>query len=126
LDNGLDAIEMGIVKGEERAKTLHGIYRAAHTMKGAARTVGITIVEQMARALESALDAVEKGTLLPSRELFHACRQTLDGIRVVQITYENGEVTPPYQATQALMELEQLWNSDIALRQCRINDQIEV
>lgn len=100
----------------ERAAALHKLFRAAHTMKGAARTVGVTIVEQMARALEGVLDAVEKGTLQPSRELFHACRQILEAIQVVQITYENGEITPPYQATQALMELEELWNPGIALQ----------
>jgi two-component system chemotaxis sensor kinase CheA len=116
LDNGLNAIEQGTVKSEERAAILHKIYRAAHTMKGAARAVGVTIVEQMARALESALYALEAGTLQPSRELFHACHQMLEAIRVVQITYENNEVVPPYQATMALMELEELWNPQIALQ----------
>ena len=106
---------MGTAKGETRAVTLHTIYRAAHTMKGAARTVGVTIVEQMARSLESVLYALEAGTLLPSRELFKACHQVLEAIRHVQITYENNEVIPPYQATQALMELEELWNPGIAL-----------
>ena len=116
LKDGLTTIELGSAQSEERAAVLHKIYRAAHTMKGAARTVGATIVEQMARALESVLDAMEKGTLQPTQELFHACRQTLEAIQVVQITYENGEVTPPHQATQALMELEELWNPRIALQ----------
>ena len=119
LEDGLDAIEMGTVKGEERAATLHRIYRAAHTMKGAARTVGVTIVEQMARALESALYALEKGTLFPSRELFKACHQVVEAIQVVHITYEKNELVPPYQATMALMELEELWNPDIALQGIR-------
>ena len=116
LEDGLNAIEQGIVKGEERAATLHNIYRAAHTMKGAARAVGVTIVEQMARALESALYAVKTGTLPPSRELFQACHQMLEAIRVVHITYEKNEIVPPHQATQALMELEELWNPEIALK----------
>jgi len=119
LDKGLDAIETGVVKSEERAATLKTMHRAAHTLKGAARAVGVTIVEQMARALESALDALQKGTLLPSRELFYACHQILEAIQVVQITYENNEVTPPYQATMALMELEELWNPEIALKGIR-------
>jgi two-component system chemotaxis sensor kinase CheA len=116
LHNGLDAIESGKVKGEERAATLHIIYRAAHTMKGAARTVGVTIVEQMAHSLEGVLYALDTGTLEASRELFHACRQTLEAIQVVQITYENNEIIPPYQAALALMELEEFWNPEIALK----------
>ena len=116
LNHGLNAVEAGNLIGEERAATLHEIYRAAHTMKGAARTVGVTIVEQMARALENVLYALETGTLEPSRELFHACRQTLEAIRVVQITYENNEIIPPYQATLALLELDELWNPEIALK----------
>lgn len=115
LHNGLNAIEMGTAKGEQRAVTLHLIYRAAHTMKGAARTVGVTIVEQMARSLESVLYALETGTLQASRELFHACHQVLEAIQAVQITYEKNEVIPPYQSIQALMELEELWNPGIAL-----------
>jgi hypothetical protein len=39
----------------------------------------------------------------------------VEAIQAVQITYENNEVIPPYQATQALMELEELWNPGIAL-----------
>jgi two-component system chemotaxis sensor kinase CheA len=116
LEDGLNAIEAGTVKGGERAAVLHNIYRAAHTLKGAARTVGVTIVEQMARALESALYALETGTLAPSRELYQACHQMLEAIRVVQFSYENNEVVPPPEATLALMELEELWNPKIALR----------
>jgi two-component system chemotaxis sensor kinase CheA len=116
LNDGLDAIEMGRVKGEERAATLHRVYRAAHTMKGAARTVGVTIVEQMARSLESIFYAIDTNTLQPSREIFQACRQVFEAIRVVQITYENNEIVPPHQAVQALMELEEIWNPEIALK----------
>ncbi len=117
LSKGLDALELGTVKSEERAATLHTIYRAAHTMKGAARAVGITIVEQMARSLESVLYALETGVLEPSPEFFQTCRETLEAIQVVQSTYENNEVIPPYKATLALMELDELWNPQIALRE---------
>jgi chemotaxis protein histidine kinase CheA len=116
LRNGLDAVESGTIHGEERATTLHTIRRAAHTMKGAARAVGVTIVEQMARSLENVLYALETGTLEASRDLFHACRQMIEAIQVVKITYENNEIIPPHQATQALMELEKLWNPDVALK----------
>jgi two-component system chemotaxis sensor kinase CheA len=102
------AIEQGAAQGDERVETLRAIFRAAHSMKGAARAVGITIVEQMAHALESVLDALQKDTLQPSQELFNAAYQTLDAIQLVQEAYEKGETTPPVQAMQAIIALQGL------------------
>jgi chemotaxis protein histidine kinase CheA len=122
LDSGLTAVEAGNLQGEELTNVLHTTYRAAHTLKGAARTVGVTIVEQMARSLENVLYALKMGVMESSEELFQACRQTLAAIRVVQITYENNEIIPPYQATLALMELDELWNPQIAMQQYSLNN----
>lgn len=108
LNNGLLAIEQGTISGEERTETLRAIFRAAHSLKGAARAVGITIVEQMSHSLESVLDALQKDALQPSQELFNACYQTIDAIQLVQEAYEKGETTPPFQATQAIFALEAL------------------
>jgi two-component system chemotaxis sensor kinase CheA len=108
MNNGLLALEQGAIKEEERAETLRTIFRAAHSLKGAARAVGITIVEQMAHALESVLDALQKDTLQPSQELFNASYQALDAIQLVQEAYEKGETTPPLQATQSIMALDAL------------------
>ncbi len=113
MNNGLLAIEQDTVKDEERAETLRTIFRAAHSLKGAARAVGITIVEQMAHSLESVLDALQKDTLQPSQEMFNACYQTLDAIQLVQEAYERGETTPPIQSTQAIMALEGLLHQEV-------------
>lgn len=111
MNSGLLAVEQGTVSGEERTETLHTIFRAAHSLKGAARAVGVTIIEQMAHTLESALDALQKNTLQPSAALFTACYKTLDAIEIVQQTYENGETTPPIKATQAILELQQVFSA---------------
>jgi two-component system chemotaxis sensor kinase CheA len=108
LNGGLLAIEQGTVQGEECTETLRTIFRAAHSLKGAARAVNVTIIEQMAHALESVLDALQKDTLKPSQEVFTAAYQMLDAIQLVQEAYEKGETTPPFQATQAIFALEAL------------------
>jgi two-component system chemotaxis sensor kinase CheA len=105
MNDGLLALEQGRVRGKERQTLLEDIFRAAHSLKGAARAVGVTVVEQLAHALESVLDAIQHDAIELSSELFNACYQTLDAVQAVQTAYEAGETTPPLQALQALSVL---------------------
>lgn len=106
MTDGLLALEQGRVAGEARQTTLEGVFRAAHNLKGAARAVGVTAVEQLAHALESVLEAIRSEVIKPTAELFTACYQALDALQAVQDAYEAGETTPPVQALQALIGLE--------------------
>lgn len=107
MNAGLLALEQGTVTGEQRQTVLEDIFRAAHSLKGAARAMGVTMVEQLAHALESVLDDLQNGGIEPTTLLFTACYRTVDAIQVVQTSYEAGETTPPMEALQALAELEQ-------------------
>ena len=107
MNDGLLALEQDTVKGEQRKVALEDIFRAAHSLKGAARAMGVTMVEQLAHALESVLADLQKDAVLPSTDLFTACYKTVDAIQVVQKAYEEGETTPPLAALQALSNLEQ-------------------
>ncbi len=106
MTDGLLTLEQGSVEGEQRHSTLENIFRAAHSLKGAARAVSITVIEQLAHALESVLDAMQGDAIEPTPELFTACYQALDAIQAVQAAYESGQTTPPVQALQALASLE--------------------
>ncbi|MGD9099472.1 MAG: hybrid sensor histidine kinase/response regulator [Anaerolineae bacterium] len=106
MTDGLLALEQGTVSGEQRQSTLDEIFRAAHSLKGAARAVGVTAVEQLAHALEDLLDAIRRDAIEPTPELFTACYQGLDAIQVVQTSFEAGETTPPLEALQALAGLK--------------------
>jgi two-component system chemotaxis sensor kinase CheA len=105
MTDGLLALEQGAVSGEGRQSTLERIFRAAHSLKGAARAMGVTTIEQLAHALEDLLEALECAAVGPTPELFTVCYQALDAIQVVQAAYESGETTPPVQALQALNSL---------------------
>lgn len=113
MTDGLLKLEQGAVSGQQgpelaegqRQATLEDIFRAAHSLKGAARALGVTAIEQLAHALEDLLDALRRDALQPSPELFDACYRGLDAIQAVQAAYESGETTPPVQALQALTAL---------------------
>ncbi|MCP4543847.1 MAG: hybrid sensor histidine kinase/response regulator [Chloroflexi bacterium] len=107
MNDGLLSLEQGTVEGDQRQTTLENIFRAAHSLKGAARAMGVTMVEQLAHALESVLDDLQNNIVQPSTRLFTACYKSVDAILVVQEAYEAGETTPPLQALQALADLEQ-------------------
>ncbi|HEY74462.1 MAG: hypothetical protein DRJ03_05850 [Chloroflexi bacterium] len=106
MTDGLLALEQDSVAGEERGAAQENIFRAAHSLKGAARAVGVTMVEQLAHALEDVLDRMQHDDIELRPELFTSCYQALDAIQAVQSAYESGELTPPPQALQALAGLE--------------------
>ncbi len=105
ITDGLLAVEQKEVPEEERAELLESTFRAAHSLKGAARAVGVTTVEQLAHALEDVMDGLRRGTIEEQADLFTACYAGLDAIQAVQASYEAGEDTPPLEALQALGRL---------------------
>jgi two-component system chemotaxis sensor kinase CheA len=106
ITDGLLALEQRKQAGRKRRSTLENIFRAAHSLKGAARAVGVTVIEQLAHALEDVLAGLQRDALELTPELFTACYRALDAIQAVQAAYEAGETTPPVQALQALADVE--------------------
>jgi two-component system chemotaxis sensor kinase CheA len=106
MTDGLLALEQNMIADEDRRAVLDKIFRAAHSLKGAARSVGVTMIEQLAHALEDLLDALRHGTLEPTPEFFTTSYKALDAIQEVQAAYEAGKVTPPSSALQVLSQLE--------------------
>lgn len=108
MTDGLLALERGLPPGAERREVIETVFRAAHSLKGAARAVGVTAIEQLAHALESVLAGmrarVEPVETIPS--LFSACYAALDAIQAVQQAYEAGQTTPPAFVLEALNRLE--------------------
>jgi len=107
MTDGLLALEQDQVHGEARQETLASIFRAAHSLKGAARALGVTAVEQLAHALENVLDLMQRGALPLTQALFTVCFRALDTIQLVQAVYDSGGTTPPVQVLQTLAELEE-------------------
>lgn len=105
LNDGLLAVEQQRISGPEKEETLGNLFRAAHSLKGAARAVGVNAIEQLAHALEDVLGALQHDKLVPTPEMFTACYKAVDAIQATQVAYEDGETTPPSESLQALMAL---------------------
>ncbi|HRF43980.1 MAG TPA: Hpt domain-containing protein, partial [Candidatus Competibacteraceae bacterium] len=66
LNHGVLALEQG-VDPAHRAEQINTLFRAAHSLKGAARAVNLKDIAHLAHRLEDALDALRQkdATLLP-------------------------------------------------------------
>jgi two-component system chemotaxis sensor kinase CheA len=106
MNDGLLSVEQERVEAVERQETLENVFRAAHSLKGAARAIGVTMVEQLAHVLESALDALQHQRIEPTPDMFTACYTAIDAIELTQAAYEAGQTTPPIEALQAVAGLE--------------------
>lgn len=106
MTDGLLALEQHPAAGEERRAVLESIFRGAHNLKGAARSIGITTIEQLAHALEDPVAMMQRGECEPSPELFTACHRVLDAIQALQPTCTPEDNTLPEVALQALAALE--------------------
>jgi len=106
MTDGLLTLEQNQVPGEQRQFTLEEVFRAAHSLKGAARALGVTAIEQLAHALENLLDMMQRDAIELTPDLFTVCYRALDTIQLVQAVYDSGGTTPPVQVLQTLAELE--------------------
>ncbi len=62
IDSGLLALE----EGKATAETIHDIFRAAHTLKGSSRMLGLEEIGGIAHKMEDVLKAVENGEVPPA------------------------------------------------------------
>jgi two-component system chemotaxis sensor kinase CheA len=62
------------------AGLVESLFREAHSLKGAARSVNLTAVEALCRPLESALAALKRLEAESSPELFELLHQAVDGL----------------------------------------------
>lgn len=112
LNDGLLAMEQNQIPAAERDERMATIFRAAHSLKGAARAVGVSAIEQIAHALEDVLGDVQKSALMATPEMFAACYSAVDAILVVEKAYEAGATTPPVESLLALSALEPFRHGD--------------
>jgi two-component system, chemotaxis family, sensor kinase CheA len=106
INQGLLALEQNKVSGAERVEILTNVFRAAHSLKGAARAVNVTAIEQLAHALEDVLGGIQRGEFQLTTGLFTACYRAVDAIQTVQSAYEAGQTTPPAEVLEALVNLD--------------------
>ncbi len=104
ITEGLLALERQTAAGAAQQSLLDRIFRAAHSLKGAARTVDAKLVTQLAHALEDVLDALRRQALAATPQLFTVCHRSLDVVQDVQGLY--GDVVEMPEFTEVLMALQ--------------------
>ena len=78
----------------EKAALLEEIFRAAHSLKGAARTVGFQQVETLAHDMEAVFGAARNGEIELNAHICDVLYATLDAIETLLNTAAAGSETP--------------------------------
>ncbi len=81
---------------ESQEPVLEVVFREAHSLKGAARSVNLGRIERLCQAMESVFSAVRREDISLSRELFDLLHDCLAAIEVFQADIEI-ESTPAYE-----------------------------
>lgn len=105
LNKSLLALEEGPSQ-EKRELLLAVLFRAAHSLKGAARVVELRDIETIAHRLEDVLGAIQRGDLSPTRELFNHLFPAVDALREAMAAHLRGESLPVEQRELLLAGLE--------------------
>ena len=113
LNTGLVTLETGLPFADE-GPLLSELFRAAHSLKGAARGVGIPDIAQLAHALEDVLSAFREHSLAPTPPVLDAVFPTLDLIREVMDAYLSGENLSPNRVEKSIAHLEAVLEGDEA------------
>jgi len=101
LSSGLLELENAPVS-RETSTIIETIYREAHSLKGAARSVNMTDMETLCQSLESVFASLKKQDLTPSPEIFDTLHKAIDCLANL-IEKSGGE-----EFTEALHQLNHL------------------
>ena len=85
-DELIDELEAGLVQLEDAeigAEIVHGLFRAAHTLKGNAGMVGLSDFVRFAHVLENVLGRVRDGALAVDSQLIDALLSAVDVVRAM-------------------------------------------
>lgn len=107
INQGLLALEKDPGRAN-RPAILEEIFREVHSLKGAARAVGMTIIESLSHGMEELLLQAKEGRLTFTGELFDLLYQTLDMIEFVMAQVEAGDPTPPTRGLMLLARLNEV------------------
>src|SRR5207248_392278 len=90
-------------KPTERKRHMEALGRAAHSLKGASRVVGVAQVEKLAHRMESIFDAVQSGTLALDADMADVLYDTLDTIQAVLNRDEDIDVERVVASLEAVL-----------------------
>ncbi len=115
----LSAISRGLIDLERSSSTegeagvVERVFREAHSMKGAARSVNNTDIESLCQSLENVFAAMKKKDIAPSGEHFDVLHRTVDFLGECLSSLRQGRTSDQRAAMKVLAdELERLSKGD--------------
>jgi two-component system chemotaxis sensor kinase CheA len=90
---GLERLETGLLRLEGQAvepEVIDDIFRAAHSLKGAAGTFGFGAVTEIAHAMETVLDRIRAASMEPTSEVAAILLAAVDGLRQTLDAHHEG------------------------------------
>ena len=93
----LSTIEQGLLAleaGQASADVVHGVFRATHSLKGAARTFGYDELAGFAHVLEDLLDRVRSGRTTTTPQLADLLLRANDTLRLLVAAAQSGGAAP--------------------------------
>jgi two-component system chemotaxis sensor kinase CheA len=103
ITEGLLALEQG--RGDPVGLLEH-VFREAHSLKGAARALGLTVIEQLAHGIEDLLSAVRGASGVPTPEHTDLILRSLDACGTALAGVEAGESTPGLASLELVRALQ--------------------
>src|SRR5688572_14940784 len=106
--DGLAGMEQALIAMEARPadqEQLTAIFRAAHTLKGSAYTMGFQATAELAHALEDLLDAVRKRRVAVTAQLVTLALRSVDVLREMLAALAAGQAEHHAQQPSLLAEL---------------------
>ena len=104
----LEQLEAGLLdleQGRGGVEVLHEIFRAAHTIKGSAATVGLEGMARLTHALENRLDELRSGLRQPAAGEVSTMLAAVDALRAMLAAVAAGEEpAPPPASVLAALE----------------------
>lgn len=90
---------------DTRQALLQEIFRAAHSLKGAARAVGLNTIEGLGHALEDLLLAAKENFHEFTPEIYDLLYRALDGVGLAMDRFEQGDQSPPPEVLMLMAQL---------------------
>ncbi len=100
----IDTLDQGLVQLEQTPddrELIHGIFRAAHTLKGSSGAMGLRVMADLTHAMEDVLDRVRESKLVVTSDIMDLLLHGLDLLRSLEQALSGGETEEGYRADAA-------------------------
>ncbi|WP_432471784.1 chemotaxis protein CheW [Amphritea sp. HPY] len=110
---GLDIMESSLLNLDDSdPETINTIFRAAHSIKGGAGTFGFDAIAEFTHGVETLLDKLRNDQLEISPELINLLLESVDCIRLLLVSSQDGSAAPTEQVDQLQTRVQQAINGE--------------